>query len=210
MITTPRKSNVWGLLVLLLLMGICLISPAGAVYIHSYSLSIDFGGAIDLSQFSDEIVDSPSITAVFLTALETGDDIDIHFDVTLSGPEITALDALVAAHVPYTTEQKVCRPLADADTNMTLRQISVPVLVANITAPRTYRYPTAATMVAAGVVGGDLSIINTGTATATVTVQTGGSMHGSTAVAAGTSGSFRYSVTDTTPASEVYMLLRMA
>ncbi len=208
--TTPTKITFWRLV--LLLLGCCcfLTTVVDADYIHSYSVSIDFGEPLALAQFSDEIVGSPSITSVFLTALELGDDLDIHFNATLSAPEVTALDALVAAHLPFTAEEKICRQLPDADTDLTLILLSVGVLEAIPTAPRTYRYPTAAALAAPGLLRADLSVINTGAAVATVTTQTGGTMHGDTDVAAGTSGHFRYSVTNATPGAEAYMLLRIA
>ena len=69
---------------------------------YTYSLSTDFGGQICLTTLTDEILAESAITTdltyiVVAPALRS-DDVDIVFDSTLSGSEVTALDGVVATH----------------------------------------------------------------------------------------------------------------
>ena len=67
---------------------------------ETYSISIDFGGTVpNIGQLHNEIVDS-SIAKNLYGVTSYEDVVDISFDATLSGPEKTTLDGLVAAHVP--------------------------------------------------------------------------------------------------------------
>lgn len=66
------------------------------------SISGDFG-TWNQGQLHQEILADVAITTNLIgISNETGSDvINIYFDATLSGPEVTALNNLIAAHVPY-------------------------------------------------------------------------------------------------------------
>lgn len=68
---------------------------------QTYSILTNFSGVIpNMSQLKAEIVSNVNITKI-LNGTEKFDDIvNLEFDATLSAPEKTALDALIAAHVP--------------------------------------------------------------------------------------------------------------
>lgn len=75
-----------------------------------YSKSADFGGQIAAGQFDTEIRNEPAITTTLNYVDVTGDVVSVVFQSAISGPEKTALDALVVAHVP-------------ADINITLNTV---------------------------------------------------------------------------------------
>jgi parallel beta-helix repeat protein len=66
---------------------------------YTYSLSSDFGGQINSNQFSEEIIDDVTIITALDYITTNDDDVDIVFVSTLSGPEVTQLNSLVAAYV---------------------------------------------------------------------------------------------------------------
>src|SRR6056297_1917109 len=66
---------------------------------YTYSRSVDFGGEVASGQFATEVENS-SIGINFLRVDTLGDDVYVIFSITLTGPEETTLDGLVAAHVP--------------------------------------------------------------------------------------------------------------
>jgi len=69
---------------------------------YTYSLSTDFGGQVCLSTLTDEILAESAITTdlthIIVAPFASPDDVDIEFDSTLSGGEVTALNGVVAAH----------------------------------------------------------------------------------------------------------------
>lgn len=79
--------------------------------VHNYTLTVDFGWPgspaavtdyIDPAQLSREIEADPTIAIApdTIFADEDADDVEITFTPALSGAQILALDAVVAAHVP--------------------------------------------------------------------------------------------------------------
>lgn len=66
---------------------------------YIYSLSIDFGGTIAVSTLVDEVNVDPTITQPTTGISTIGDVVTISFAVALTAGEITALDAVVAAHI---------------------------------------------------------------------------------------------------------------
>ena len=64
------------------------------------SLSNDFSGGLNTQQLHSQIVKDVGITANCLTVKSTGGDVDIIFDTSLTGPEETTLDLIIAAHTP--------------------------------------------------------------------------------------------------------------
>lgn len=67
---------------------------------ETYSLSGDFSNGIDPSGLDQEIRDTLAITTSLVSVVANQDNVFINFVSTLSGPEMTALDAVVAAHDP--------------------------------------------------------------------------------------------------------------
>ena len=70
------------------------------------SLSSDFNGNIILNQFHDEIEANTTIVTSFQGITAYQDDVTIVFDSSLSAGEITALNGLVAKHVPDTNPKR--------------------------------------------------------------------------------------------------------
>ena len=70
---------------------------------ETYSKSTDFGNQLAPGQLVDEIEADGTIVTNLLRIDVNADVVDIVFESTISGAEKTALDALVAAHVPAPT-----------------------------------------------------------------------------------------------------------
>nr|QBK88863.1 MAG: hypothetical protein LCMiAC01_05450 [Mimivirus LCMiAC01] len=68
------------------------------------SLSSDFGGNLNASQFEAEVTGDVGITKNILRVDVNEDVVDIVFDVTLSGAEQLILDGLITAHTPVTPD----------------------------------------------------------------------------------------------------------
>jgi len=64
------------------------------------SISTDFGGNFLASQFQEEIVANGTFTAVIQSISTSGDNIDLVFDIALTGGENTTLTTLIGNHVP--------------------------------------------------------------------------------------------------------------
>lgn len=67
---------------------------------YTYTVSGDFSSGVDIGQLRTEIKDNVSITSNVANIKKSGDNIHIYFKSTLDGSSMTALDAVVAAHVP--------------------------------------------------------------------------------------------------------------
>lgn len=67
---------------------------------ETYSLSIDFTSGYNGGQFRQEILDDVTIVTSLIGVVADDDTVSIIFSSALSGPEQTALDAVVAAHSP--------------------------------------------------------------------------------------------------------------
>lgn len=65
---------------------------------YSYTVSGDFPNNIDIGYICKEIEDNGTITTTLDGCHLNGDDVGIRFLATLSAPEITELNSLVAAH----------------------------------------------------------------------------------------------------------------
>jgi hypothetical protein len=65
---------------------------------YIYSLSVDFGGNVATSALVDEVNADVTITQDTNGITTLGDVVTISFPLALTAPEITALDAVVAAH----------------------------------------------------------------------------------------------------------------
>lgn len=66
---------------------------------RSYTISAETArGAVDSAVLTDEILDESAITTTLSHVNTSGDTLDVYFASALSGAEITALDAVVAAH----------------------------------------------------------------------------------------------------------------
>lgn len=70
---------------------------------ETYSKSVDFGNELAPGQLANEIDADVSITTALLRIDVDGDTVYIVFQSTITGGEKTALDAVVAAHVPAIT-----------------------------------------------------------------------------------------------------------
>lgn len=71
---------------------------------ETYSITTDFGGVTpNIKQLHEEINENVVITTPFQGINNTGDVVDVIFDSTISAPEKTELDTLVANHVPVFT-----------------------------------------------------------------------------------------------------------
>lgn len=68
---------------------------------ETYSKSVDFPNGIAPGQLTDEINNDPSITTTLLRIDIEGDVVDIIFVSNISPSEKTALDSVVANHVPF-------------------------------------------------------------------------------------------------------------
>lgn len=71
---------------------------------YTYSLENDFTASHDINQmqFVYEIQNDPNITVPLLNLGVDGDTVSLIFESPLSGPQLTELNAIVAAHVPVT------------------------------------------------------------------------------------------------------------
>ncbi len=67
---------------------------------YIYSLSGDFTDGIAITQFKSEIKANITITTVISRVNVDGDVVLVGFVSSLSGPEKSALDAVVASHIP--------------------------------------------------------------------------------------------------------------
>jgi hypothetical protein len=68
---------------------------------ETYSLSVDFGGNINIKRLTGEIDDDGTITTALSfinVSVSSADNVDIDFVAPLSAPEKTALDTVVANH----------------------------------------------------------------------------------------------------------------
>lgn len=63
---------------------------------YTKSLSTDFGGILNTSQFFNEINADPGINPTCITVFNINDDVNITFDSALSGPEQITLNALIS------------------------------------------------------------------------------------------------------------------
>jgi hypothetical protein len=177
---------------------------------HIFSKTEDFGGDLDLPQFVKEVVANATISSTLEAARTEGDQIILEFSSVLTLSDTIVLAALVAAHVPETPLEKICRPLPDTDTNVTAAHLQGTIVNAEPSSPRSYTMPTAAALIAMGAESGDLFLVNTGSSSATLLMGTGGTTTiGSMTVAAGASGHFRYVVTDYDAGSEAYAVIRI-
>lgn len=74
--------------------------PSGSGQPRTYSIAADTAtGKLNSSRLTDQIVADAAIVTVLERIDRTADVLDIHFVGVLAAPEITALDAVVAAHV---------------------------------------------------------------------------------------------------------------
>lgn len=74
----------------------------------SYTISGDFTNGINLDQLTNEIEDDPGIdTAVLQYINIDNDDVDLVFDIALTGSEDTALDTLISNHVSLIIDQYI-------------------------------------------------------------------------------------------------------
>jgi hypothetical protein len=64
------------------------------------SLATDFSGSLDTVQLRQEIIDDETITTVHHGGQIVGDVVTLFFASSLSAPELTQLDVLIAAHSP--------------------------------------------------------------------------------------------------------------
>lgn len=70
---------------------------------YSYKISSDFGGSVHISQLQAEVDADVTITTACSHVNTDNDDVDVWFVSSISGAEVTALDAVVAAHTPRVT-----------------------------------------------------------------------------------------------------------
>lgn len=69
--------------------------------IYSFSLSSVAAGAVNLEQLALEIEENAAISAQCEGGVVVdATTLDLHFSASLSGPEVAALTAVVAAHTP--------------------------------------------------------------------------------------------------------------
>lgn len=76
-------------------------------YRLNYSVSSDFGGSINLSQFHQEIDDESGITTAFIGLTKDGDDIEIIFEEEPSSGEQTIITSLISSHVPDFSKPRI-------------------------------------------------------------------------------------------------------
>lgn len=175
-----------------------------------YSLSIDFSGNLLEVQLQCEIYSNVTITTALL-GIETIDDVvTCIFESEPSAAEKTELDSVVAAHTPLTPSQRFPRVLADANDILEGMDFVDRYLEAPTTLARTYTMPPASELVACSMLTGAVHIINTGSADAIIGASAGMTSVGNMTVSSGTSGYFQFKVTDETPASEAFTMLRLA
>ncbi len=105
-----------------------------------YSKSVDFPNGLTAGQLASEINEDSSITTTLLRIDGDGDVVIIIFQSTISAPEKTALDAVVAAHVVG----PVPILLNDSDETLTMKQFLLGINCINPTADRTLTLMTAA------------------------------------------------------------------
>lgn len=74
---------------------------------YIYSLSSDFGGNLAAGQLSREIMADVTIVTTLVTIRTKGDVVTVSFVSAISGAEETALDNLVAAHVPIVISKEL-------------------------------------------------------------------------------------------------------
>lgn len=72
---------------------------------YTYSLSSDFGGNINTTQFHSEINNDPGIFPNLEGINTLNDDVDIIFDSSLSAGEQTTLTGLVSSHTAVATSK---------------------------------------------------------------------------------------------------------
>lgn len=87
------------------------------------SISTDFGGQWSQSQLHQEIVAESAITTILVGINhETGSDtVNIVFESAPSGPELTALNALIAAHIPVDPPEILISTEGAVNTTATIR-----------------------------------------------------------------------------------------
>lgn len=82
---------------------------------YNYSLENDFSAShnIKVVQFVLEIQNESAITKTLTNIGVDGDSVSFIFESSLSGPEISALDALVEAHIPQSDQYDTVALLTD-------------------------------------------------------------------------------------------------
>lgn len=70
---------------------------------YSKSLSTDFSGNLNPSQLRNELNADGGISPECIVVKNSGDDVDIVFDASLSGGEETTLNNLISAHIPISS-----------------------------------------------------------------------------------------------------------
>lgn len=174
----------------------------------TYSFANDFNGSYSGGQMQDE-VEASAMTQTLVESEMVGDVLTMTFDAPVTGADLTTLNGLVAAHVPEALSARFIRNIGDADATISNKEFTSQHVRAPTTAPRTYSFKKAVKMIENGFLGGDFYLINTGSANATIAMKAGGTLYGSGVVEPGTSGHFRYRVTDTSSGNEAMRVLRL-
>ena len=178
---------------------------------YIFSKSMDFTQGIEINKLVRQIETNENILKIFLgiTVHESG-VIDILFDHDLMGSEMTALNAVVAAHVPDSLSDRFFLTLPDANAMLTTDMINVGLLIAPVTMTRNYTIMSAITLIADKTTKGTFCIVNTGSAPVHLIKGMGEMIKGSAVIMAGTSGTFGYAVIDYTTNSEFCQIIRVS
>lgn len=102
---------------------------------YTYSLSVDFHGAINSYTFGLEVMADTAITEVYNGVVQDGDVVTVYFDSALTTDEKTSLDAVVAAH-----DGTVVTVMSTYHTSLPINSVSTSELVYKVIA--TYLYDT--------------------------------------------------------------------
>ncbi len=199
-----------------------LTSAATAKY--DYSKSSDFSQGLEVGKLMTQINADPGIAQTLMGVNTKVDAVSILFDASLTEYEMIALNAVVSAHTPDTLLEQFCVTLPDADSTITSAMVQIGLLIANSTVAHTHKLISAARMILDGDYRGTFSLVNIGSAMATVSTTTGGINGGSVdipnglrniptgsmSIPAESSGRFMYAVTDDRLGHEMYMLVRVS
>jgi hypothetical protein len=93
---------------------------------YQYSIIVDFTSGLELEQFETEILEDDAIIQTLNKLKTDGDVVIVRFADVLGVDEVTALDALIAAHVPVgTSAEQLEGHLADGTNphGVTMKQI---------------------------------------------------------------------------------------
>ena len=197
------------LLMLLVVIILGFASPGClAVSTYTYSLSNNFTNGINVPEF-ESTIEKGLVNVTLIDVTVTGDVVDINFQDPISVGHQFVLGIYVTEHSVTSLLDRSCATLPDADDTITSAMIRLGLLVTSATSARTYTLMTATEMVDAGVSTGKFFLKNTGSASVTLGLGTGGTTTDDMVVVSGVPAQFICIVTNDITGSHAYVVLRV-